>query len=502
MASVYLSKGFIIHPNRQTIERDGQVISVRPKTFALLLLLLERPQEILSKRYLLDTIWDDVVVEEPVLVQSIRELRQLFGSVDIIQTYPRKGYAWSETVQKKSEHEFNERVIPQHETVTPPHEHKKYPDWLPALVITSFVIAVALILMLISYTGQEPSSQATDVVIILPVKNEIPGNNYKWISLGAMDQLIKLLQADGKTQILHADYVLQLMRYAQSPAKDSELLVSRVFEVSGASLVVETRVSGSADEYRLDYKLHRKKDIKLGVIFDSNLERGLQKLGVVIAEYTGVTMNSSVALTQNAFQNEIMARALEKMDAGEFQLANSLLLSLKQLEPNNLVAREMLSRSFQQLKQFDAAQNEVRSALAMATPKESGRLYFLLAEVQFQQGLLANALETLNLARSTADLTNDRLYLGYIAQLRAAIHQERDLFPLALESYKQAIALFSSIRCPIGMSITHLQMANLFVKQGDMASATLEYNAAKTLVEHHKLHKLDASLLQTKNAIR
>jgi len=495
LASVYVSKGFIIHPNRQTIERDGKVISVRSKTFALLLLFIEKPQELLSKRYLLDTVWDDAIVEEPVLVQSIRELRKLFGSADIIQTYPRKGYSWSEPVQQQFE------SVESNTIATPKHLNKARFSLRSFLVAASCVIAVTLIIFLAAYLYSERSSPNTEVVIVLPVKNEMLGSTYSWVPLGAMDQLINLLHTNSKTQILNAGYVLQLMKYAELP-HEKKLQVSRVFDVSGASLIVETKLSGSVDDYRLDYKLHRKKDIKLGVIFDSNLESGLQKLGAVIAESTGVTTNSSVRLSENAFQNELMARALEKMDAGDFLLANHLLLSLKQLEPNNIVAREMLSRSFQQLKQFDAAQHEVKSAFAMANQKETSRLYFLLAEIQIQQGQLDNALDTLTLANATAQSINDNLYLGYIAQLRATIYQERSLFPLSIDSYEQAIKYFSLIRCPIGISITHLQMAKVFVIQGNIDSANTEYLAAKKLIENHRLHKLENFLTQMEDEIR
>jgi DNA-binding winged helix-turn-helix (wHTH) protein/tetratricopeptide (TPR) repeat protein len=495
LASVYVSKGFIIHPNRQTIERDGKVISVRSKTFALLLLFIEKPQELLSKRYLLDTVWDDAIVEEPVLVQSIRELRNLFGSADIIQTYPRKGYSWSEPVQQQLESAESNAIA------TPKHLNKARFSLQSFLVAALCVIAVTLIIFLATRLYSEKSSPITEVVIVLPVKNEMLGSNYSWIPLGAMDQLINLLQTNSKTQVLNAGYVLQLMKYAELP-HDKELQVSRVFDVSGASLVVETKLSGSVDDYRLDYKLHRKKDIKLGVIFDTNLESGLQKLGAVIAESTGVTTNSSVRLSENAFQNELMARALEKMDTGDFSLANHLLLSLTQLEPNNIVAREMLSRSFQQLKQFDAAQHEVKSALAMANQKEASRLNFLLAEIQIQQGQLDNALETLSLASAVAQSINDNLYLGYIAQLRATIYQERSLFPLSIDSYEQAIKYFSLIRCPIGISITHLQMAKVFFRQGNIDSANTEYLAAKKLIENHRLHKLENFLTQMEGEIR
>ena len=73
-----------------------------------------------------------------------------------------------------------------------------------------------------------------------------------------------------------AEYVLLLMQHTEMSRDYKETQVNQIFEASGASLVVETRVSGSVEDYRLDYKLRRKKDIKLGVVFDKTMEGALQ----------------------------------------------------------------------------------------------------------------------------------------------------------------------------------------------------------------------------------
>jgi DNA-binding winged helix-turn-helix (wHTH) protein len=88
----YRSGEFIIHPKRHLIESDGQQTQVRSKVFMLMLLLLEHRDEVLSKEFLLATIWDDVEVDEQVLFQSIREIRILFSDYIVIKTHPRKGY--------------------------------------------------------------------------------------------------------------------------------------------------------------------------------------------------------------------------------------------------------------------------------------------------------------------------------------------------------------------------------------------------------------------------
>ena len=103
---VYRIDGFTVDVSRRQILTPQQTLvpqqtlKVRPKTFSLLLQFLENPHQVLAKELLLSQIWDDVKVEEQVLVQSIRELRQLFSPLDVIQTHPRKGYAWIAPVEK------------------------------------------------------------------------------------------------------------------------------------------------------------------------------------------------------------------------------------------------------------------------------------------------------------------------------------------------------------------------------------------------------------------
>ena len=54
-------------------------ISLRPKTFALLQLLVEKPGQLLTKNEIFDAVWPDTVVTESTLKVCIRELRKVLG---------------------------------------------------------------------------------------------------------------------------------------------------------------------------------------------------------------------------------------------------------------------------------------------------------------------------------------------------------------------------------------------------------------------------------------
>jgi DNA-binding winged helix-turn-helix (wHTH) protein/tetratricopeptide (TPR) repeat protein len=75
-----------------------QLVDLRPKTWALIRYMVERPHELLSKQQLIDTIWPDTIVTEASLNQAIRELRKALGddarSPKFIETVHRRGFRY------------------------------------------------------------------------------------------------------------------------------------------------------------------------------------------------------------------------------------------------------------------------------------------------------------------------------------------------------------------------------------------------------------------------
>src|SRR4029453_668954 len=78
------------------LRRDGVPVHLRPKTFAVLQHLAQRPSELVTKQALLDAIWGDVAVSEDVVRLSVGELREALGdqrtAPRFIETVPRRGY--------------------------------------------------------------------------------------------------------------------------------------------------------------------------------------------------------------------------------------------------------------------------------------------------------------------------------------------------------------------------------------------------------------------------
>src|ERR1700729_1076612 len=62
-----------------SLVRAGEALSVEPKAFRVLLILLKNPQKLISKEELLNAVWGDAAVTENSLTRSIALLRRLLG---------------------------------------------------------------------------------------------------------------------------------------------------------------------------------------------------------------------------------------------------------------------------------------------------------------------------------------------------------------------------------------------------------------------------------------
>ena len=94
--SSYQFGDFIISPARRQLIRDGREVPLIPRYFRVLLVLIQRRHEAVSRRDLLDSAWDDVVVTDNSLNQAVRILRQALGDDSrqptYIRTVARHGY--------------------------------------------------------------------------------------------------------------------------------------------------------------------------------------------------------------------------------------------------------------------------------------------------------------------------------------------------------------------------------------------------------------------------
>jgi DNA-binding winged helix-turn-helix (wHTH) protein/TolB-like protein len=81
------------------LERDGSPVSLTPKAFEILLVLVQNGRKLTSKEELMRRVWPDSFVEEANLTVNISALRRQLGETpegqQYIETVPRKGYRFA-----------------------------------------------------------------------------------------------------------------------------------------------------------------------------------------------------------------------------------------------------------------------------------------------------------------------------------------------------------------------------------------------------------------------
>lgn len=92
----------------------GVELALRPKAFALLCYLIERPGVLHTREALLDALWPGLAVTDDSLTQTVGDLRRALGdrATAVLRTMPRRGYILVAPVQRE--------VIPESPTAAPP----------------------------------------------------------------------------------------------------------------------------------------------------------------------------------------------------------------------------------------------------------------------------------------------------------------------------------------------------------------------------------------------
>ena len=127
----YAFGDFVLEPSQQRVRRrDGSALSLTPRLFGALLLLVENAGALLDKDALMRALWPGLVVEDNSLSQVISGLRRALGddSQDsrYIQTVPRRGFRFIAAVTELQDPVAPERsptAVPESVLqVEPPHQ--------------------------------------------------------------------------------------------------------------------------------------------------------------------------------------------------------------------------------------------------------------------------------------------------------------------------------------------------------------------------------------------
>ena len=154
---------FRLDLDRRVLTREHQALSLPPKTFDLLVLLVQSPGRAFSKQELMNALWPDTFVEEANLSFQVSVLRKALGDDGArwVETVPKHGYRFGAEVRGtmpsgKSSAEPSGSAKSEPSSVILKRSTKTKKVWLVAATVTAALLAVVVLLTVV----REPHTAA------------------------------------------------------------------------------------------------------------------------------------------------------------------------------------------------------------------------------------------------------------------------------------------------------------------------------------------------------
>ncbi len=483
----YYVDTFVLDIQARTLSTDNHCQNIRPKTLEVLLYLANRAGDTISKQELLDCIWDDVNVDDGVIFQSIREIRKLFGHSEIILNFPRKGYQFTaqlEPINQIQQDKLNSLATP---------SVLKY--YIAAISLICFIIITIL------FSNKETSEVNFDQsILVLPIKNSIPYGENDWIYLGAMEQLIAKLKGFPNSIFIYpGTYIPQLMYTVGLERKFSSNDVANLFNVSGATLIVETEIFGYVSDYKLVYKFHLLNDVKQGVILGTSINAALVTLSKKLADFINQPLKKSEYNPIDEFNDALFAEAMISYES-DWHTSISFFESYLSLNPDSVIAMIYLSKLYlwdDQVEKATVLLNESANVL-IKSPLEIANIQLLKGRISAEKQDFTQALQFYQQVINITDKHQDWFLKASVAEEQGLVYLKQKRLNKALEAFTNALSAYQIIQSQIGINSTRLHLAEVFFLQGDIEQAKENYTKAKRSIKSIQLEFLYSMLEQYK----
>lgn len=407
----------VVDPVRRLLLREGKPVQVTPKALSLLLVLLERPGEVVEKSELIQKVWPDTYVTEANLTQNISFLRKALGERAndrrYIVTIPGEGYRFIGTVVEvereppppsgsrasglhrkldTSELRALEPALPELPLPSepaaapaalpsdaflpePPPEPESRPSrrrfWRAAAAAAVLALVAAGAVWLRA-SARTPAAAAVEVsrgrasrpvVAVLGFKNRSGTEKVQWLAPALSEILTTELSAGANLRVVSGENVARARQTLGLPYSESGegADFERLRTLLGADLAVVGSYSfvGSGADQRIRLELRVLK-LPEGVAVASLTETGTEQQLFDLVTAAGKDLRRSLGLNSLSPEEARQAQALHPANQDAARLYGQGLARLRSYDITG--ARDLLS----QAAQADPGSALIHSALAQA----------------------------------------------------------------------------------------------------------------------------------------
>ncbi|MGA9767776.1 MAG: winged helix-turn-helix domain-containing protein [Blastocatellia bacterium] len=257
---LYEFDGFLLNLVEKVLSKDGKTISLTPKAFDTLTILVERRGRLVEKDELIRLLWPENFVEESSLSQNIYLLRKALGEeAKFIETVPRRGYRFvcnvrevpDESVQQNnSVHSFiredepgvQERLVEKTPNALPP---RRLPRVLALSLISVFIFFT--IWFFLGRFKQPDAGFQVRTIAVLPFKFLGEESRDEHLGLGISDAMIARFSALQQISVRPTSSIFKYAGKTYDPATVGREL--------GVDAVLEGTIQHVGDRVRVTVQL-------------------------------------------------------------------------------------------------------------------------------------------------------------------------------------------------------------------------------------------------------
>lgn len=255
---------FLVDQKSRLLLRDGEPVPLTPKVFAVLLALMRKPGEVVSKEELIETVWPGSNVSEANLTQSVSALRKALGeranAHRYIVTVPGQGYCFTARISDEpagpvplappaeppAALDVQKAAEPPEPVPAPPALSRR--SWRPSRLTTLVAVLLALGLagsLTLSRLARAPLSVPPEATVpvhrpaiaVLSFTNLSGRAESRWLATALPELLSTELAGVPGIRVISGEAVANARLSVESDTLDGATL-RRLHEALGANLLV------------------------------------------------------------------------------------------------------------------------------------------------------------------------------------------------------------------------------------------------------------------------
>jgi DNA-binding winged helix-turn-helix (wHTH) protein len=432
----YIFQNFEFNSTSLVLKKDNQALAIRHNEAKVLKLLLEHSDNVFSKEEILSHVWQDKVVSEQAVFQSISNLRALLGN-QAIKTFSKRGYQWQLNIDaidlvnetEKSSANANKAEQKTSDLVEP----KTINHWI-ILTLVSIALLVFTAIQLMGGPAQADNNSVIKISYI-PMTNQQESKVIKLEDNAYFDftELSQLNTADFQTSaeleypLLAEQHPLVLTGSLRSHNKQTYL----DFMLKGPFANWQGQISGNNQQAVLKQLQQHLQQPVIYNLLNSVQAPELKQANLSIAHQQapndliilGQLINTYIMMGELE-KAMVMANKLEKISATQKQvqyIGNALLFQSEILTRKELfdLSAEKLSSAIKQFQKINDVKRQADAWFAQSWLDHHKKNYPAI-----KQSLLKSA----QLAFNAQDKERELSALTYLSVLAYKNHQEEDKY--------------------------------------------------------------------------